>query len=115
MTTYIKAGVLFVFIVVAALLFTFSTTSASVAAKEQAGPRSLYVQHCAVCHGSNGKAQTARGRKLEAADLTSADVQSMSTARIIRAITNGRVGMPSFKKKLSRQQIAQVAGYVQSF
>ncbi len=82
---------------------------------EAASPRSLYIQNCATCHGSNGKAQTRRGKKLEAADLTSSDVQSMDRAKIIRAITNGRPGMPSFKKKLTGKQVAQIASYVHAF
>ena len=114
MITITKSAVLFVFIV-AAVWLLIPSSKGLVAAAEEASPRSLYVQHCASCHGGNGKAQSSRGRKLEAVDLTSADVQAMGTARIIRAITNGRVGMPGFKKKLSRKQIAQVAGYVRSF
>lgn len=77
-------------------------------------PRSLYVQNCARCHGADGRAETRLGKKLEAADLTSEDVQGMSAAKITRAITNGRPDMPAFRKKLTRQQIAQIAGYVRS-
>ncbi len=87
----------------------------TVFASPKAGPRSLYIQNCATCHGSNGKAQTRRGKKLEATDLTSSDVQSMDRAKIIRAITSGRPGMPSFKKKLTARQIAQIADYVHAF
>jgi len=77
-------------------------------------PRSLYIQNCARCHGADGRAQTRLGKKLEAADLTSEDVKGMSTAKITRAITNGRPDMPAFRKKLTRQQIAQIVGYVRS-
>lgn len=78
---------------------------------EAASPRSLYAQNCARCHGSNGKAQTALGKKLEADDLTAS---SASKDKIIRTVTNGRGDMPSFKKKLSKAQIASIAGYVRS-
>lgn len=81
---------------------------------EMASPRSLFIQNCARCHGSNGKAQTALGRKLEAADLTSADVKGMSSARITRAIKNGRPNMPAFGKKLTTQQIASIVRYVRT-
>ena len=77
-------------------------------------PRSLYIQNCARCHGADGRAETRLGKKLEAADLTSDDVKGLSTAKITRAITNGRHDMPAFKKKLTRQQITQIAGYVRS-
>ena len=82
---------------------------------EAVSPRSLYMQNCATCHGSNGKALTKRGLKLGATDLTSADVQSMERTKIIRAINNGRPGMPGFKKKLTARQIAQIADYVHAF
>jgi len=55
----------------------------------------LYLQNCARCHGADGKAQTALGKRLQADDLTAS---SASTARIIRTITNGRGDMPSFKR-----------------
>src|SRR5258708_37264924 len=69
---------------------------------EAASPRTLYVQNCARCHGSNGKAQTALGKRLGADDLTAS---TASTSKIIRVITNGRGKMPSFKKKLTTAQI----------
>ena len=95
-------------------IFAFSTletqaTAASAAYEGEASPRSLYVQNCARCHGSNGKAQTAQGRKLEADDLTTS---TASEAKIIRMITNGRGDMPGFRRKLSAAQISSVAGYV---
>lgn len=117
MITKIKLSVLIVSFVTAIWFFgtsTFSTASALTAA-ESSSPRSLYLQNCATCHGSNGKAQTKRGLKLGATDLTSEDVQSMDRAKIIRAITAGRPGMPSFKKKLTTRQIAQIADYIYAF
>jgi len=77
-------------------------------------PYSLYVQNCARCHGSNGKAQTKLGRSLGAEDLTSSDVKEMSAERIARAITRGRGDMPAFGKKLNAKQIASIAQYVRS-
>ena len=84
-------------------------TSASAAFAGEASPRSLYVQNCARCHGSNGKAQTALGRKLEADDLTTS---TAGDAKIVRMITNGRGKMPGFKRKLTSAQISSIAEYV---
>lgn len=78
-------------------------------------PRTLYVQNCARCHGRDGRANTRMGRKLEAADLTSSDVQAMSPERIARAIRNGRPGMPAFGKRLRPAQVSAIAEYVRSF
>ena len=111
MKKIIKLAIIAAFAIVAgfaALIHRAPTASAS---SEAASPRSLFMQNCARCHGANGKAQTALGKKLEADDLTAS---SASTAKIIRTITNGRGDMPSFKKKLSKAQIASLAGYVRS-
>ena len=89
--------------------FVYSTPTAS-ALSEAASPRSLYVQNCARCHGTNGKAETALGKKLGADDISG----GLDTAKIIRTVTNGRGDMPSFKKKLSKGQIKSIAGYVRS-
>ena len=86
-------------------------TTASAAFESAASPRSLYVQNCARCHGSNGKAQTSLGRRLEADDLTTS---TASEAKVVRTITNGRGKMPAFRKKLSAAQIQLLAGYVKS-
>jgi mono/diheme cytochrome c family protein len=106
-----------------AIVFVFAASGAAHAylpltddrtAESVSSPRSLYIQNCARCHGADGRAETRLGKKLEAADLTSDDIKSMSTAKITRAITNGRADMPAFRRKLTRQQIAQVADYVRS-
>ncbi len=89
-----------------ALMSTTQTASASSAV----GPRSLYLQNCARCHGSNGKAETALGKKLGADDISG----GLDTAKTIRTVTKGRGDMPSFRKKLSKAQIKSIAGYVRS-
>ena len=86
-----------------------NTPTAS-AVSEAASPRSLYLQNCARCHGSNGKANTSVGEKLGASDISG----GLDSAKVIRTVTNGRDDMPSFRKKLSKAQIKSIAGYVRS-
>src|SRR5439155_10758302 len=43
------------------------------AAATQKGAAAVYSQNCARCHGSDGRAQTAKGRQIKAVDLTSDD------------------------------------------
>lgn len=119
MRNKLKLVVLFIFLVAGVFIVATDKTEATSTVQRGkfsglASPRTLYMQNCARCHGSNGKAQTALGKKLEAADLTSADVQGMSSAKITRTIKNGRPGMPAFGKKLTPKQIASIAGYVRS-
>jgi mono/diheme cytochrome c family protein len=117
MRNILKSVVLAAFVVAGIFIFAArgtQATSAFVSEAKFAGlasPRTLYVQNCARCHGSNGKAQTALGKKLEADDLTAS---TAGTSKIIRIITNGKGKMPSFRKKLTAAQITSLAGYVRS-
>ena len=74
-------------------------------------PRGLYITNCARCHGADGSGQTELGRKLDAPDLRKKG-KEMSSDKIVRVITKGRDEMPSFRKKLTRGQIARLASYI---
>ena len=95
---------------VAGIGFLFNRVEANANATESNGPRTLYMQNCARCHGANGKAQTTLGRKLDAADISG----GVSTTKVIRTVTNGRGVMPSFRRKLTTAQIKAIATYVHS-
>lgn len=103
-------------------VFAFSTRSADTVAAASlefsaagaVSPRSLYVQNCARCHGSDGRSDTKEGRRLEADDLTTGDAKGISNDKLTRVIKNGRGKMPGFGKKLTPAQIAQIASYVRS-
>ncbi len=71
-----------------------------------------YAAQCAICHGDDGRSQTAKGRKAHAADLTKSTV---SDAKGMRMITNGSDEMPAFKKILSADQIKDVMEYTHRF
>lgn len=112
-----KFGIVSGFLVIGAF-FLFSnsaqaslTSSAAVSVGEAVSPRSLYVQNCASCHGSDGKGQTAKGKRLEADDISGGEV---SESKAVRVITRGKGKMPGFGKKLTAAQIAQIASYVRN-
>lgn len=86
------------------------TGAAGIASDDPSSPRALYVQNCARCHGSDGKANTRLGHKYKADDITG----GVGVNKIIRIVTNGKGHMPSFKKRLTAQQISQIASYVSS-
>ncbi len=117
MKNIIKFGIVSAFLVAGAFFLFSNSAQASLfpvmstSAGETVSPRSLYVQNCARCHGSDGKAQTALGKKLEADNISGGGV---GTAKAVRLITNGKGKMPSFKKKLSTGQIASIAEYIKS-
>ena len=97
-------------------VFVFSANNAqSVAAASPAesleSTRSLYRAHCASCHGNDGHSNTAKGRKLEADDISGT---GDSVEKISRVISNGKGEMPGFKKKLTAAQIKSIANYVKT-
>ena len=77
------------------------------------GPGEIYAASCAKCHGADGRAKTAKGKRVGATDFTSD--WNRDEARGIRIITNGKGEMPSFKRKLSADEIRSVFGYVLRF
>src|SRR5262249_32923655 len=82
-----------------------------------ASGRALFNQHCASCHGEDGRAQTqmATSMKVRPADLTGSAVGGHSPGEIYSVITNGikMSGMPAFKDKMGEQERWQTVLYVQ--
>jgi cytochrome c oxidase cbb3-type subunit 3 len=86
-------------------LFVFSLAAADGGA--------VFKANCTGCHGGEGKGNPAIGTP----DFTSSKTQSsLSDAEMINTVTNGRKGtiMPSWKGKLSEEEIAAVAAYLRS-
>lgn len=99
-----------------ALLFLvsyFAIRPAAAGSSAVADGASVYTANCAGCHGSDGRAKTSKGKRSGATDLTSN--WNADEARAIRIITNGKGEMPSFKNKLSKEEIAAVFGYIKGF
>ncbi len=82
--------------------------------------KALYEEHCAKCHGKDGKGQTAMGKKSGAKDYTDAKVQEeVKDAKGIEAIqkgfknTDGKVLMkPS---ELKDDEAKAVMAYMRTF
>jgi len=70
----------------------------------------LYSQHCAKCHGSDGRANTLRGWLYFARNLSKAKWQDNNSDRdILDAIVEGPGAMPAYAGKLSEaEQLALV-------
>ena len=74
----------------------------------------VYAQMCARCHGSDGRANTAKGRSVSATDLRSSDWVP-DVARDTRIVTRGKESMPAFKAKLKPVEIEAVVSYIRRF
>lgn len=112
----IKATLIFFSVLIFLLIHTTNSEArfGSPAIGLRADGADIYTKNCARCHGSDGRAHTAKGRQVEAADLTSSDWEP-DEAKDIRTITKGKGQMPSFKRTLSAADIRAVVLYIQKF
>src|SRR5512143_3012194 len=77
----------------------------------QSGGADTFKAKCAMCHGPDGKKENpGMGTK----SLAGPDVQKMSEADLVAAITNGKGKMPAYKGKLTDDQIKAVAAYIKT-
>ena len=75
--------------------------------------RAIFDEKCAKCHGKDGRAHSLHGKHVHARDLTDAKWQAeVSDERLFNSINNGRNKMPSFKNKLTEDQIDALVTYV---
>lgn len=92
---------------------TFFSQSDVSASRYQNGA-AIYARSCARCHGSDGRAQTAKGKAVDAVDFTSDDWQP-DFARDVRIVTKGKGNMPTFKRTLKPAEIQAVVTYIRGF
>ncbi len=78
--------------------------------------------HCAKCHGADGKAQTKVGRKLNIRDYTDAKVQAeMKDDAMFKATKegvfdkSGKEKMKAYKDELSDAEIKELVAYIRKF
>jgi mono/diheme cytochrome c family protein len=108
-TTSWIAGVTVIALVLATIVFLSAPANADTAAAEAA-----YKAKCAMCHGPDGKGETATGKTMKVKDFSSEEVQKMSDADFSGAITSGKGKMPPFKT-LSADQVKDLVAYVRAF
>jgi mono/diheme cytochrome c family protein len=79
----------------------------------------LYRRYCVSCHGTDGRAQTSKGKFSHARDLTDAQwQQDVTDERIFNSIMNGRSvrgNMPAFSNKMNEQEADTLVDFVRRF
>lgn len=99
------------------LLLTFATAAAVAFAADAA---TNWKEHCAKCHGEDGKGQTKMGKKLGIRDLSSGAVQAkFSDEQALKAMQEGvkdENGKQSMKpaEGISADEMKALVGYVRS-
>lgn len=80
--------------------------------------KGMYLQSCAICHGTDGHGHTDLGRGMypPAMDLTSPHVQHWTDAELFWIIQNGvrLTGMPSWKSTISEQDTWKLVNFIHS-
>jgi mono/diheme cytochrome c family protein len=74
-------------------------------------------RHCKKCHGEDGSAQTALGKKLEIKDYTDpASLAEVSDEDLFEMTKNGVEGtkMPGYAEKLSDEEIKALVDYMRA-
>lgn len=74
----------------------------------------VYKMRCSACHGANGAGQTMIGRNLKLRSLAAPEVQNQSDAQLAAIISQGKNRMPSYSRRLSKDQIAAVVKYIRA-
>jgi mono/diheme cytochrome c family protein len=84
-------------------------------AQAQSAAEKFYKSKCAMCHGADGSGNTPTGKKLDAHDFRSGEVQKLSDAELTEIIAKGKNKMPGYEKSLKADQIKGLVAYVRSF
>ena len=91
-----------------------------VAANEKtlAAAKTIYLQKCVNCHGDkgDGKGSEADMYDPHPGDFTDAHMMGeMTDGEIFWKISEGRIPMPSFKKKLTEEERWELVNYLRTF
>jgi|SRR5579864_7912058 len=81
----------------------------------QKDTKDLYLDKCSVCHGPDGTAKTAKGRKLKMKDVHLV-LPKMGAEEMIKIVTDGKgQDMDGFSKEFNKDQIKALVEYYRSF
>ena len=108
-TTNWIAGITVISVVLGTMIFLSAPATADTAAAA-----ATYKAKCAMCHGPDGKGETATGKMMKVKDFSSEEVQKMSDADLTALITSGKGKMPP-SKTLSADQVKDLVAYVRTF
>ena len=83
------------------------------AAPQDKDPKQVYLDKCSVCHGADGKGQTAKGKKVK--DVASPEVRKMTDADLLNIVLKGKgQDMDGFEKELGADLCKKLTAYFRS-
>ncbi|MBD2438194.1 cytochrome c6 PetJ [Nostoc sp. FACHB-110] len=104
--------ILLLILFLAIALFNLKFTDVALAAEASNGAK-IFSDNCSSCHIGGGNILIPeKTLHKEALSKYLADYNTDSIQAIIHQVQNGKNAMPSFKNKLTPEEIVDVAGYV---
>lgn len=92
----------------AALMMAFAPSVASAQTKSASD---IYLDKCSVCHGADGAAKTAKGRKLKVKDVRETSAK-LSAEQMADIVTKGKApDMDAFGKEFTPDVVKQLVEY----
>ncbi len=99
--------------VLAGLLVVGAAVSAQ--AQQPADAASLYAKNCASCHGAKGTPAASMATSMHVPDFATA-LASVPDSALKNTVANGKGRMmPSYKTRLTAEQISSLVTYIRSF
>jgi mono/diheme cytochrome c family protein len=95
----------------AVLTFSLSTFEPLRSALAFQSVKSLYASKCAVCHGNDGTANTAKGKELKTRSFKSDEFKKMPDTKAMEVLLKGKGKMEGYEKTLGKEKLEQLLAY----
>ena len=88
-----------------------AVTTSSAPALAFQSVKSVYASKCAVCHGNDGTASTAKGKELKVRNFTSDEFKKMPDGKAMEVLLKGKGKMEGYEKTLGKEKLEQLLAY----